>query len=702
MAIINKIRQRAGLAVGVIAIGIGGFVLQDLLFGQSRLFGDNTQIVGEISGNEIKLQDFQQQVDEFKNNYLLNTGKNPDENEMPGIREQAWNQLIFKISYLDQFNKLGLRVTEEEVVDIVQGANIHPSLRQIFVNPETNQFDRNLIINYLQNLGQLEPQQQAMWYVFERNIGPERLRTKYENLLGLSNYATTHESKNFYNEQNARAEVKFIYVPFYSIYDTTVHVAEHQLKEYLEENQDQYQVDETGSIEYVVFPIILSAKDSAYFYEEINDLKSSFALAEDDSAFVSLNSDLSYNPDSMHIGDMPEKLQNNPAILQKDTVLGPFADESSYILYKIEDILEDSIYYARASHILFKTKSESDEDKAEALRECENVLKQIKQGGSFEELANIHGSDATSTRGGDLGWFDDGTMVAPFNEAVFKSEKLGLLPEPVETRFGYHIIKITELKTNKLFKVATVEREIYASDETRNAVYVKADFFSGTSKNLSEFYLNIENDTSITSDLAENVGKTDQHLNNMLNVREVIRWAFKDAEVEDVSQVFEFEDKIIVAAVIEKQDEGTAQIDKVRDEITVKVRNKLKGEQMMEKLIASSGSIDQIAEQYGSDALVKTAGNVNFQSNYLEGVGNDVIAIGKIFALKEGERTEPFVGETGVLLIELVKLTPAAETQDFNSYKSQLINKRSSSSQYYINESIRDFAEIEDNRSRFY
>ncbi|MCH8317168.1 MAG: SurA N-terminal domain-containing protein [Bacteroidetes bacterium] len=176
MAIINKIRQRAGLAVGVIAIGIGGFVLQDLLFGQSRLFGDNTQIVGEISGNEIKLQDFQQQVDEFKNNYLLNTGKNPGENEMPGIREQAWNQLIFKIAYIDHFNKLGLRVTEEEVVDMVQGANIHPSLRQIFINPETNQFDRNLIINYLQNLGQLEPQQQAMWYVFERNLGPERLR----------------------------------------------------------------------------------------------------------------------------------------------------------------------------------------------------------------------------------------------------------------------------------------------------------------------------------------------------------------------------------------------------------------------------------------------------------------------------------------------------------------------------------------------
>ncbi|MCH8317167.1 MAG: peptidylprolyl isomerase, partial [Bacteroidetes bacterium] len=428
----------------------------------------------------------------------------------------------------------------------------------------------------------------------------------------------------------------------------------------------------------MVFPIVPSEEDSAYFYEEINDLKSSFALTEDDSAFVSLNSDLSYNPDSLHIGDMPEKLQNNPAILQKDTVLGPFADESSYILYKIEDILEDSIYYARASHILFKTKSESDEDKAEALKECENVLKQIKQGGSFEELANIHGSDATSTRGGDLGWFDEGTMVAPFNEVVFEAEKLGLLPEPVETRFGYHIIKITELKTNKLFKVATVEREIYASEETRNAVYVKADFFAGTSKSLSEFYLNIENDTSIMSDLAENVGNTDRHLNNMLNVREVIRWAFKDAEVEDVSQVYEFEDKIIVAAVTEKQDEGTAELDKVRDEITVKVRNELKGEQMMEKLMALSGSIDQIAEEYGSDALVKTSGNVNFQSNYLEGVGNDVTAIGKIFGLKEGERTEPFVGETGVLLIEIVKLNPADETQDFSFYKTQLINKRSS------------------------
>lgn len=703
MAILNTIRQRAGLAVGAIAIGLGLFLLGgDLLSPSSFLLGRDSQVVGEISGKEISFQDFELQVNEFKNNYVLNTGKNPDDNEMSGIRDQAWNQLIFKIAYQEQFDHLGIIVTGEEVVDMVQGTNIHPSLKQIFINPETNQFDRNMIINYLQNLNKLEPQQQAMWYIFEKNLMPERLRTKYENLLKLSSYVTTYETKHFYNEQNTRAEVKFIYIPFYSIYDTIINVEEYQLKEYLEENNDQFQVDETCNIEYVVYPIVPSAEDSTYFFDEINDLINSFILTENDSAFVSLNSDILYIPDSLHIGDMHKKLQDNPAILKKDTVLGPFTDEHSYKLYKIEDIIEDTIYYARASHILFKTKSKTDEDKAEALKECENVLKQIKQGASFEEMAKIHGSDATSTKGGDLGWFDEGTMVESFNDVVFGSKKPGLFSEPVESSFGYHIIKITELKTNNIYIIATIEKEIYASDETINTEYVKADFFAGTSKNLTGFYLNVENDTSITSDLAENVGVTDQHLNNLINVRKVIKWAFNDAEAEDVSQVFEFEDKIIVAAVTEKQNKGTANLDMVRDDIIMKVRNELKGEQIIKKLINQSGTIDEIAEKYGSEALVKTAANVNFQSNYLEGVGNDPISIGKIFWLKEGERTEPFVGANGVLLIELLKLTPASEIQDYSRYKTQLENKRFSRNQYNTNESIKENAEIEDNRSKFY
>ena len=91
----------------------------------------------------------------------------------------------------------------------------------------------------------------------------------------------------------------------------------------------------------------------------------------------------------------------------------------------------------RASHILVK-----DEELAKRLRE------QLRQDPSkFEELAKTNSTDtATAARGGDLGFFGQGRMVAPFEQAAFALEKPGDISEVVKTPFGYHIIKLVERK----------------------------------------------------------------------------------------------------------------------------------------------------------------------------------------------------------------------------------------------------------------
>ena len=85
----------------------------------------------------------------------------------------------------------------------------------------------------------------------------------------------------------------------------------------------------------------------------------------------------------------------------------------------------------RASHILVESRDLADEIKAE-----------IEGGADFAELAAEHGSDGTAERGGDLGWFDRGMMVAPFAEAAFAAEE-GALVGPVQTQFGWHVIRVT-------------------------------------------------------------------------------------------------------------------------------------------------------------------------------------------------------------------------------------------------------------------
>jgi peptidyl-prolyl cis-trans isomerase C len=98
----------------------------------------------------------------------------------------------------------------------------------------------------------------------------------------------------------------------------------------------------------------------------------------------------------------------------------------------------------KASHILFMVQADaSDEEKAAKRKEAEEVLAQLKAGGDFAALATEHSDCPSSSKGGDLGYFGRGAMVPPFEEAAF-ALKPGEMSGVVETRFGYHIIKVED------------------------------------------------------------------------------------------------------------------------------------------------------------------------------------------------------------------------------------------------------------------
>src|SRR5690606_41603371 len=80
------------------------------------------------------------------------TGRNPSEAEMVSIRQQAWELLIVDIAFEEEYEKLGITVSDEEKIDMVQGNNIHPDLVRAFTNPETGEFNKKDILNFIQNL----------------------------------------------------------------------------------------------------------------------------------------------------------------------------------------------------------------------------------------------------------------------------------------------------------------------------------------------------------------------------------------------------------------------------------------------------------------------------------------------------------------------------------------------------------------------
>lgn len=104
----------------------------------------------------------------------------------------------------------------------------------------------------------------------------------------------------------------------------------------------------------------------------------------------------------------------------------------------------------RASHILIKPdtadpNADPSEAKAKALAKAQDLLKQIKEGADFAELAKATGGYASAPKGGDLGFFNRGFMEQPFEKAAF-ALKANEVSDVVETQFGYHIIMVTERK----------------------------------------------------------------------------------------------------------------------------------------------------------------------------------------------------------------------------------------------------------------
>nr|WP_268808933.1 peptidylprolyl isomerase [Pseudobacteriovorax antillogorgiicola] len=91
----------------------------------------------------------------------------------------------------------------------------------------------------------------------------------------------------------------------------------------------------------------------------------------------------------------------------------------------------------RASHILLK---EADKELAE------KVLKEAKGGADFAELAKKHSTGPSKSRGGDLNYFGPGRMVPAFEKAAFSTAKDKVHPELVKTQFGWHIIKVTDVR----------------------------------------------------------------------------------------------------------------------------------------------------------------------------------------------------------------------------------------------------------------
>ena len=707
MALIGTLRTKmTKWVVGFVAVAMAAFILgSDFLGNGTRSFFGNDNNVGEIAGTVVSMEDYQAAIQETENNYAMNLNRRPTENEMPTIRQQAWDLLIARLAINPEFTKVGVKVHPEEEWDMIQGKNVDEGLKNAF-RDSAGRFDRNRLIQQLQvfNTFPAGSPQRAQWDVYRANLSPARARLKYEALLLKSNFVTQAEAERAYHEQTDVAEVKYLYVPFYAISDSTVSASDSDISAYYSKNKEKYKSTETRSLSYVVFPVQASSEDSAATRKILAELTEPFKATSEDSLFAVTNNTnpnapafVTYNPSTL-----PAEMQAMVGSLTPGTVVGPFQEGGALKLVKLVRTGTDTTSYARASHILFRAEQPDDAGKKAAKEKARKVLADIKAGADFAAKAREFGSDGTASNGGDLGWFSKSTMVKPFSNAVFAATREGLLGDVVETDFGFHIIKVTGAKSNKTFTVASVEEEFAPSDETRNEIFRKADNFANGLEGVEPFRTKAAAEKLAIAD-GNNLGPAERRVGNLGDARSLVSWAFRDGSVGDVSDVTEVNGDYVIAVVTGETEDGYKPLDaELKETITPLVKKQSIGKIIADKLRDKKDDLEALAKQFGNDAAVNTSSDLRLNSASLAAVGFDPGAIGSAFAIEAGKRSQPIIAENGVLVVEMIRKTIAPEVTDLTTYRNQLLQALNSKSSYTIGEALRNSAKVKDQRYKLF
>ncbi|MFN8165386.1 MAG: SurA N-terminal domain-containing protein [Bacteroidia bacterium] len=697
MAVIGRIRKRVGLLIGFVGVSMLLFILGDLVTSNTGLLHRNSDVIGEINGEKIRYQEFQKRVEKFTENYKNNTrNENVDANTMDMLRDQAWQQYVNDLTLGKEYEALGISCSDEELFDMCTGSNPHEQIKKAFSDPKTGIFDPKQVVKFLKDLPNRDEKIQVQWKEFENALREERIGNKYKDLIKNSLFVTTEEAKRNYNETQRNASIHFARLDVNVIADSTIKVEDSDLSAYYNANSDKYkQAENIRKIEYVVFEVNPSDDDKATVEKYINDRRAEFESTTDNLAFVSSNSDSPFDSTYHSKGTLAPVLDSVAFKSPIGTIIGPYLDGNDYKLSKItaEKFSSDSV---KARHILIKI---ANNDTAKAMAKVDSLKNAIKKGSKFDELATKFSEDqGSAVKGGDLGWFTEGTMVPVFNNACFNGKK-GDMPV-VTSEFGVHLIEIMDKTAPaKRVQIATLDRKIEPSQRTYDFVYGKANEFAVNNTTAESFDSSIVKQ-GLNKRTADNIRETDKNIAGLDQPRELIRWIYS-AKKDEISKIMTFGDKYVIAHLVSVKNKGTLPLEDVKDLVTSEVRRQKKLDMLVEKFkAAGSGNVDAIASKL--NITPTDADNVNFTGTFIAGMGNEPYIVGAIFALKAGQTSSPIKGENSVVVVNVKSFTEPPATKDFSANQKQLRDQLGARSTYEIPNTLKEQAGIEDNRGKFF
>ncbi len=706
MAVLNKIRQRSVFLIVIIALALFSFVLADVIRNGGMVSQKSQNTIATINGEDIEREQFARQVEA----YQRNLGPNATTSQAVNM---VWDLNVRRALMEEQLEELGIRVEEAQVKEMLrQEMGSNPN----FVN-EAGMFDENRLREYVATLKSTSPQAYQQWLDYENNIAESAREQIYLNLVRAGVGATLLEGEQAYRFANDNVDMEFVQIPYSSVDDSEVEISKSDIRKYIEANPEKFSSEATRDIRYVFFEETASPEDEQEVKKDLegllnsrvefnavtksNDTVAGFSNTTEYETFVNENSDQKFLNSFVFKDQLPAEHADSLFNLGEGEIYGPFQFNGSWRVSRLIETAQipDS---SKAAHILVAWQGSPvggqvtrTKEEAKALADSlSGVVKSDRT--KFAELASEFSADASNKEdGGDLGWFSPGMMVPAFNDFVFTNNEgtIGV----VETQFGYHVINIQEqTDREKAIKLATISRAIEPSEKSMNALFAEVTNFELDAKEGDFEELAKANEKEVRP--VKDIQQLEESIPGLGSQRRIVQWAFEDGvEVGDIKR-FEVSGGYVVAQVTAVNEKGLKSVESASSTVIPILQKQKKAEIIKSKI--SGNDLQQIAQNQGVE--VNSASSVNRNNPTLPGVGNEPKVVGTAFALEQGAVSKPIAGEKGVFVVKVLQKTEAPKLDSYRPYASREAAARRTTVNTEVFEALKENAEIEDNRARFY
>lgn len=686
MAIIGKIREKSGLLVTMVGLGLFLFIIpvNDLL---QQFSGNGNSTLGLFDNSEIDANDWNyfNRENITRNNLRinnLNSGGNGSltSDEEDQIKVNSWNQMISDTIYYFELNKVGINVSAEELNQgLLNGENPLPSsLQKMFVtnglyNKDSfNIWKTNRIINLPDN----PESKRDLKNNIEDPLKNERRISKYTSMIKSGVLGTIQEAKRLTNEEKITASIEYIFINYDELDDSLIDLNQEEKKKFYAEHSNEkiwLQKQPLVSYDYSVIRFNPSSADKANYTSRMELLKEDFKSSKNDSLFVANYAETpimipsQYGPrPSGNYSNQPYKggkfssfIDSKINDANKGDIIGPFVSGDKIQIVKIFETGEEE--QSKVRHILINSK-EGDINDAKNKKLADSILYAIRRDSSkFSSLVSKYSDDPGSvSNGGVYSWFPKGQMVPEFEEFSF-NKKIGS-SGVVRTNYGFHVIQVLGRKIGTFKKIAVVDETIQVSKATQNQFYDSAA--------LAFYYKADSNDFSIAADELGYVVKSSGYvpliypnrrtaglygpneLNRNLNIS---RWAFNS----DIGGLLEPEyisnNQLVLAVLKEKVKAYDNSFENIVSLMIPAMKNNLKAKYYISKYsneilnINSLDSISKILDKETESKFIKYS-DVNIGNNNQEIAEPKVMA--QIFSLSQNEISPIIEGKKGIYIVK--------------------------------------------------